>query len=100
MLDLTATECRDPDQDANFSKSYDNCLDETYLITLKHQVETAKFFLQKDASYRDLGKMKSDLNKLSAPFDQLLRARKTVLTLSVSNASNERVFSVLKRVKT
>ena len=59
------------------------------LITLKHQVWTAKIF-QKDASYKELGDFIADLNKLPAAFDQLLMAIKIALTLPVSIASKER----------
>ena len=40
------------------------------------------------------------LNRLTAAFDQLLKVVKIALALPVSTASNERFFSVLKRVKT
>ena len=39
------------------------------------------------------------LNKLPVAFDQFLKALKIALALPVSTASNERFFSVLKRVK-
>ena len=44
--------------------------------------------------------MVKGLNRLTAAFDQLLKVVKIALALPVSTASNERFFSVLKRVKT
>ena len=44
--------------------------------------------------------MVKDLSRFTAAFDQFLKLIKIDLALPVSTASNERFFSVLKRVKT
>ena len=51
-------------------------------------------------SHKDIGDLISDLNKLPAAFDQLLRATTIDLTFPVVPRIMEVFLSVMKRVKT
>ena len=82
----------------SFAESYQCYFSECDLLSLRHQSKTARHMLQ-SKEHADLFHLFSDLNKLPEAFDQLIKLLRIALTLPVSTASNERFFSVLKRVK-
>ena len=98
-FDLTT---EDKALDANFidllANSYQCYFTECNLVSLRHQAETARHLFQTN-KHASIFHLFTDLNKLPDAFDQLIKLLRISLTLPVSTASNERFFSVLKRVK-
>ena len=74
-------------------------MDELELEANWLQVKTAKHLFESEP-VESLFDVYKELNKLPAAFDSIIKLTKIVFTLPVSTASNERMFSVLKRVKT
>lgn len=102
---LNALEALDPkdksflaaDKIIDFSKFYANCFDD---ISLLSQLKTAKKYVETTGKKKcGILEALAAFEKLPTAYSEVIKAIKISLTLPISTASNERFFSVLKRVK-
>ena len=86
----------------SLGEKYANFFQEMDVEILKAQGQTAKNLCQNNSSnsLESIHDLVKTIMALPAAFDKLLQLIRTVITLPITSASNERFFSALKRVKT
>ena len=99
-FDCTSEHFLDMDRVEQFGEHYNQLIDTSILTS---QCQTAKAFLEIDMKANEENSIMSVMEKLSKmplAFSEVIKLFKIAATIPVSTASNERFFSVLKRVKT